>query len=101
MSTFFLQVGMRRAQHERRLDYTLMAAKYSTQPLLKRWSVMVYPVPKELRSETRSALIPSGTGKIRRWFIQPRMQLWLAEPHALRLRFVVATRTLENDDIYD
>ena len=84
-------------QTEKRPIYSVMEAKHSTHPLLKPWRVIVLPVPRELRSAVRSALIPSGTDKVRALLRGPHSQLKLAEPHVFRLRFVAATESLEYD----
>ena len=88
-------------QNEQRPTYSVISVDYlgGKHPrviaILKLWSVTIYPVPRELRSVVRSALIPSGIDMIRAWLAEPHTQLWLTESHALQLRYVVATESLE------
>jgi len=89
--------------HEHRQIYRIMTATYNTHRYLplQPWSISIYPVPRELRSVVRLVLIPGGLDLIRAWFIEPRSKLWLAERHAFRLQFVVATGNLEHDTEYE
>jgi hypothetical protein len=88
-------------QNEQRPTYSVISANYlggndpSVIAILKLWSVTIYPVPRELRSVVRSALIPRGISMIRTWIAEPHTQLWLNESHAFQLRYVVATESLE------
>lgn len=88
-------------QHERRESYPIMEARRCwLRPVRANahWELTVHPLPRELRGYVRSLLIPSGTDRLRAWYLAAHSPVWLAESHELRVRFVPATESLEYDE---
>lgn len=80
-------------QNEVRVEYSIVEASYDPdgEPC---WELEVSPIPRDIREEVRSVLLPALTQEVRSWFVAKHASGWCSTYHALRGRFYTTGKKL-------
>lgn len=60
----------------------------------ERWSLEIYPVPRELKHEAHEQLLHQGLAVVRSWLTSERPATWHSQSHSLTLSYDRARRAL-------
>jgi hypothetical protein len=80
-------------QNEGRHIYPIIEASYDSRED-GAWEIQVSPVPRAIRAEVRSLLLPALPARVRSWLVAKRTSGWSSTYHALRGRFDLSSKQL-------
>ena len=80
-------------QNEVRDEYRIIEASYDPDTE-SAWGLAVSPVPRLLREDVRTVLLPALAAEVRSWLVAKHTSGWCSTYHALRGRFDATNKTL-------
>jgi hypothetical protein len=80
-------------QNEEREIYSIIEASYDLRDD-GAWEIQISPIPRAMRDEIRSFLLPALAAQIRSWLVERRTAAWSSKYHALRGRFDAVNKQL-------
>jgi hypothetical protein len=80
-------------QNETRDIYPVIEASYDLRED-GAWEIQVSPVPRVVRDEVRTLLLPALSAQVRSWLVAKRTTGWSSTYHAIRGKFDSASKQL-------